>query len=73
MGSKYSMEPKDSEAAAKLAEWAAQRVAVSFSAVDLAKTAEGEWIIIEANDDQESGFVDLSYAEQELDFCRGYV
>ena len=60
MGSKYSMEPKDSEAAAKLAEWAAQRVAVSFSAVDLAKTAEGEWIIIEANDDQESGFVDLN-------------
>ena len=54
------MEPKDSEAAAKLAEWAAQRVAVSFSAVDLAKTAEGEWIIIEANDDQESGFVDLN-------------
>ena len=60
MGSKYSMEPKDSEVAAKLVEWAAQRVAVSFIAVDLAKTAEGEWIIIEANDAQESGFVDLN-------------
>ena len=54
------MEPKDSEVAAKLVEWAAQRVAVSFIAVDLAKTAEGEWIIIEANDAQESGFVDLN-------------
>ena len=60
MGSKYSMEPKDSEVAAKLVECAAQRVAVSFIAVDLAKTAEGEWIIIEANDAQESGFVDLN-------------
>ena len=54
------MEPKDSEVVAKLVEWAAQRVAVSFIAVDLAKTAEGEWIIIEANDAQESGFVDLN-------------
>ena len=26
----------------------------------MAKTAEGEWIIIEANDAQESGFVDLN-------------
>ena len=68
MGSKYSMEPKDSEAAAKLAEWAAQRVAVSFSAVDLAKTAEGEWIIIEANDDQESGFVDLNSLSLVLEY-----
>ena len=62
------MEPKDSEAAAKLAEWAAQRVAVSFSAVDLAKTAEGEWIIIEANDDQESGFVDLNSLSLVLEY-----
>lgn len=60
MGSKYSMNPNDSESAIKLAEWAAQRVSVSFIAVDLAKTAEGEWIIIEVNDAQESGFVGLN-------------
>ena len=60
MGSKYSMDPQDSEPAVKLAEWAAKRVAVAFIAVDLAKTAEGEWIIIEVNDAQESGFVGLN-------------
>lgn len=60
MGNKYSMDPNDSESAIKLVEWAAQRVSVSFIAVDLAKAAEGEWIIIEVNDAQESGFVGLN-------------
>ncbi|MCI8939861.1 MAG: ATP-grasp domain-containing protein [Dorea sp.] len=60
MGSKYTMSPDDSESAIKLAEWAAERVGVSFIAVDLAKTDKGDWIVIEVNDAQESGFVGLN-------------
>ena len=54
------MSPDDSESAIKLAEWAAERVGVSFIAVDLAKTDKGDWIVIEVNDAQESGFVGLN-------------
>ncbi|MBQ7587785.1 MAG: ATP-grasp domain-containing protein [Lachnospiraceae bacterium] len=31
-----------------------------FPAIDLAKTADGRWILIEVNDAQESGFVGLN-------------
>lgn len=60
MGRQYSLEQREKEIAIHLAEWAAQRVAVSFIAVDLAKTADGEWIVIEVNDAQESGFVGIN-------------
>lgn len=60
MGNKYTMAPEDIEPAMQLGEWAAERVANEFIAVDLAKTAEGEWIIIEINDAQESGFVGVN-------------
>ena len=44
----------------KLTDWAAERLAVSFPAIDVAKTAAGDWIIIEVNDAQESGFVGIN-------------
>ena len=40
----------------RLTDWAAERLGVIFPAIDVAKTASGEWIIIEVNDAQESGF-----------------
>lgn len=54
-GRSYSMNAEDFAEAAALADWAAERMAVTFLAIDLAKTAAGEWIIIEVNDAQESG------------------
>ncbi len=60
MGNKYAMNPEDYDTAISLAEWAAEKVGVPFIAVDLAKTAKGEWIVIEVNDAQESGFVGLN-------------
>ncbi len=63
MGNKYVMNPEDYDTAVRLAAWAAEKVGVSFIAVDLAKTAKGEWIVIEVNDAQESGFVGLNSLE----------
>lgn len=60
MGNKYSMFPEDEKAAIELSEWVAHRVATCFVAVDLAKRAAGEWIVIEVNDAQESGFVGVN-------------
>lgn len=60
MGNKYAMSPEDEKVAIELSEWAAHRVATCFIAVDLAKTDDGEWIIIEVNDAQESGFVGIN-------------
>lgn len=60
MGNKYAMSPEDEKVAVELSEWAAHKVATCFIAVDLAKTDNGEWIIIEVNDAQESGFVGVS-------------
>lgn len=39
---------------------AARRVAVSLLVVDLAQTATGQWIVIECNDGQESGYAGIS-------------
>ena len=60
MGHSYSILPEDISPAFELADWAAERLMVTFPAIDLAKTASGEWIIIEVNDAQESGFVGLN-------------
>lgn len=57
MGHKYTLPERALQEVLKLTDWAAQRLAVSFPAIDVAKTASGEWIIIEVNDAQESGFV----------------
>lgn len=60
MSNKYSLGPEDEKLALELSRWAAEKVAVSFIAVDLAKTDTGQWIIIEVNDAQESGFVGIN-------------
>lgn len=57
MGNKYAMQSEDEKQAVIISEWAAGKVGASFIAVDLAKTADGKWIVIEVNDAQESGFV----------------
>lgn len=42
-----------------LAEQVANRLKVPFLVVDIAKTADGRWIVIECNDAQESGYVGI--------------
>jgi hypothetical protein len=37
-------------------------VRVPFLVVDIARTASGDWIVIECNDAQEAGYVGLSPA-----------
>ncbi|MCP5396240.1 MAG: ATP-grasp domain-containing protein [Sphingomonadaceae bacterium] len=39
---------------------ACQRVSVPFLVVDIAKTSDGDWLVIECNDAQEAGYVGLS-------------
>ena len=51
------MQREDERQALELADWAADKLASVFVAIDVAKTAAGEWIVIEVNDAQESGFV----------------
>ena len=55
----YSISPEEVQKALQLTDWAANRLAVSFPAIDAAKTADGDWIIIEVNDAQESGFAGI--------------
>jgi hypothetical protein len=43
-----------------LAQQVADRLAVPFLVVDLAKTADGRWIVIECNDAQEAGYAGVS-------------
>ncbi len=57
MGHKYSLRKDELPEVLRLTDWAADRLGVTFPAIDVAKTASGEWIIIEVNDAQESGFV----------------
>lgn len=56
IGKHYRLDAADREAAFTLGQHAADRVNVPFLAVDLAKTEKGEWIVIEVNDGQESGY-----------------
>ena len=60
MGQKYSLREDELKEALKLTDWAAERIEASFPAIDVAKTVSGEWIIIEVNDAQESGFVGVN-------------
>jgi len=46
----------DIEAGLAIAAEAARRLQVPFLVVDIAKTADGRWIVIECNDAQESGY-----------------
>lgn len=46
--------------ALNIAGQAAQRLEIPFLAIDVAQKADGEWIIIECNDGQESGYASIS-------------
>ncbi|MBU6954036.1 ATP-grasp domain-containing protein [Hahella sp. HN01] len=43
----------------QLAQEAAERLKVPFMVIDIAKTRQGHWIIIECNDAQESGYASI--------------
>lgn len=60
IGHKYKLSEDELPEVLKLTDWAAKRLGVPFPAIDVAKTAAGEWIIIEINDAQESGFVGVN-------------
>lgn len=60
VGPQYTLAPEDEEEALALTKWAAMRVAAGFVAIDVAKTAQGQWIIIEVNDAQESGLAGVN-------------
>jgi ATP-grasp domain, R2K clade family 3 len=52
----YTATPAEADALLRLAEAAARRVDVPFLVVDVAQAATGEWLVIECNDGQESGY-----------------
>ena len=57
MAEKYSLEEDELQEVTKMVECVADKLNVSFITVDMAKTVEGKWIVIEVNDGQESGYV----------------
>lgn len=59
-GRDYAATASERRGALEVAEEAARRVAVPFLVVDVAQTAAGEWIVIECNDGQESGYAGVS-------------
>jgi len=60
MGKHYTMDERELVEVLKLTDWAAEKLAVTFPSIDVAKTLSGDWIIIEVNDAQESGFVGVN-------------
>lgn len=56
----YQWSTEEQKAALALAKTAVQRLNVPFVVLDLALTSEGNWIIIESNDAQESGYAGCS-------------
>ena len=56
----YSWTESEEFEALSIAEKAASRINVPFLAVDVAQTKSGEWIVIECNDGQESGYAGVS-------------
>jgi hypothetical protein len=56
----YQWTDKEKSQALKVAQYTANRVNVPFLVVDVASRADGEWIVIECNDGQESGYAGLS-------------
>lgn len=59
-GYRYALSENELSKVLELTDWAAERLGVIFPTIDVAKTASGEWIIIEVNDAQESGFVGVN-------------
>ncbi len=56
----YDWNRVEAEAAIKIAQIAAQRLSLPFVSIDVAQTIAGEWIAIECNDAQESGYANIS-------------
>ncbi len=54
--SKYGLSNKEHAQVIELANEVANRISVCFLVIDIAKTAKGDWIVIEVNDGQESGY-----------------
>jgi ATP-grasp domain, R2K clade family 3 len=52
----YAWTEAEKFAALQVAQKAADRLEVVFLVIDVAQTAQGEWIVIECNDGQESGY-----------------
>jgi hypothetical protein len=56
----YQWNRSEEQAALAIARLAAQRMNLPFLVVDVAQTVEGDWIVIECNDGQESGYAGIS-------------
>ncbi len=56
---RYEWSEEEKVSALQLAEEAARRIALPFLVVDVAQQADGQWIVIEVNDAQESGFTGI--------------
>jgi hypothetical protein len=56
----YQWTVEERHMALSMARLAAQRLAVNFLVVDMAQRADGQWIVIECNDGQESGYAGIS-------------
>jgi hypothetical protein len=56
----YDWTSSEREAGLAIAQEAARRVALPFVVVDIARTVEGKWIVIEINDAQESGYTGVT-------------
>ena len=59
-GSPYNWSENERAAGLSIAAEAARRLDVPFLVVDIAQAATGEWIVIECNDGQESGYAGVS-------------
>lgn len=63
LGAEYILDAYDKNEAFSLATKVAEIINVPFLAVDIAKTNQGEWVVIEINDAQESGYVGVDRNE----------
>jgi hypothetical protein len=59
-GKPYEASTEEREKAIAVAREAARRVNVAFLVVDVAQAETGEWLVIECNDGQESGYAGIS-------------
>ncbi len=59
-GAKYACTPTEKKNAIDLAEACARKINVPALVIDVAQTADGDWILIECNDAQESGYAELT-------------
>jgi hypothetical protein len=56
----YELSDQERTEAVELANEVARCISVCFLVVDVAKTVEGKWIVIEVNDGQESGYAGIN-------------